>query len=109
MWLRDDGIVGQTRTVPGGINYWRGDPNQGVMMMPTAIQGLQALVESQQQLRDRIRNIFHVDVLQMIDQREMTLGKPACALWNACACWVRSWAGWKLNCSARSSRASLAC
>lgn len=75
MWLRDDGIVGQTRTVPGGINYWRGDPNQGVMMMPTAIQGLQALVESQQQLRDRIRNIFHVDVLQMIDQREMTLGE----------------------------------
>lgn len=75
MWLRDDGIVGQTRTVPGGINYWRGDPSQGVMLMPANIQGLQALVESQQQLRDRIRNIFHVDVLQMIDQREMTLGE----------------------------------
>ena len=75
MWLRDDGVVGATRSVPGGINYWRGDPNQGVMMMPTNIQGLSALVESQQMLRDRIRNIFHVDVLQMVDQREMTLGE----------------------------------
>lgn len=75
MWLRDDGIIGGTRTIPGGINYWRGDPSQGVMLHPTNIQGLQALVESQQQLRDRIRNVFHVDVLQMLDQREMTLGE----------------------------------
>jgi hypothetical protein len=73
MWLPDDGVVGPTRTMPGGINYYRG--TREIIMHPTSIQGLQAVNEGMTQVRDRIRNMFFVDVLQMVDQREMTLGE----------------------------------
>ena len=72
MWLRDDGVVGQTRTVPGGINYWRGNPNDGVMLQPVAMQGVQFLVEDMQQLREQILRTFYADLLRMTDRADMT-------------------------------------
>lgn len=72
MWLRDDGIIGQTRTVPGGINYWRGNPHEGVMLQPVSLQGLQFLAEDIRQLREQILRIFFADIMRMTDRANMT-------------------------------------
>lgn len=72
MWLRDDGVVGQTRTIPGGINYWRGNPNDGVMLMPVSGQALPITQELMEELRNRIRTTFFTDVLQFQSNKDMT-------------------------------------
>lgn len=72
MWLRDDGVVGQTRTIPGGINYWRGNPSDGVMMMPVDVRGLPVTLDMMENLRNRIRTTFFVDVLQFTSDADMT-------------------------------------
>ncbi len=72
MWLKDDGVVGQTRTVPGGINYWRGNPNDGVMLQPVSLQGIQFLVEDIVQLREQILRAFFADIMRMTDRAQMT-------------------------------------
>jgi hypothetical protein len=72
MFLRDDGIVGQTRTVPGGINYWRGNPSDGVFMMPVDVRGLPVTLDMMENLRNRIRTTFFVDVLQFTSDADMT-------------------------------------
>lgn len=73
LWTRDDGILGGIRTVPGGVNYVRGDARAAVQMMPTSIAGLQAVNEAIQQLRDRIRTLFYTDVMQFgHDRNDMT-------------------------------------
>lgn len=72
MWLRDDGIVGQTRTVPGGINYWKGNPRDGVFLMPVDTKGLPVTLEMMENLRNRIRTTFFVDVLQFTSDADMT-------------------------------------
>lgn len=74
MWLKDDGIVGPVRTMPGGINYWRGDPNGGVMLQPVSLQGIQALVADQEIIRQRILRTFFADIMRMTDvnKKEMT-------------------------------------
>ena len=72
LWLRDDGVIGQVRTIPGGINYWRGDPNQGVMLQPVAGQALPVTLEMLEDLRNRIRSTFYVDVLQFASDADMT-------------------------------------
>ena len=74
MWLRDDGVVGGTRTVPGGINYWRGNPNDGVMLQPVSLQGIQALVQDQEIIRQRILRTFFADIMRMndVNQKNMT-------------------------------------
>jgi hypothetical protein len=72
MWLKDDGVVGGTRTMPGGINYWRGNPNDGVMLQPVSLQGIQAMMEDENQVRVRIRQTFFVDMLQMPEKVDMT-------------------------------------
>lgn len=69
MWLRDDGVVGGTRTIPGGINYWRGDPNQGVMLQPVSLTGIQALIQDQELIRQRILRTFYADIMRMTDDR----------------------------------------
>ena len=71
-WLRDDGVVGQTRTMPGGINYWRGNPNDGIYVEPVQIGGLKALVEDIQMLREQILRTFYADLLRMSDRADMT-------------------------------------
>jgi len=72
MFLRDDGISGPVRTVPGGINYWRGNPSDGIMLMPTAGQALPITLEMLESLRNRIRTTFFVDVLQFTMDAKMT-------------------------------------
>lgn len=72
MWLRDDGVVGQTRTQPGGINYWRGNPNDGVMLQPVSLQGVQMVVEDIQALREQVLRTFYADLLRMTDRANMT-------------------------------------
>ena len=72
MWLKDDGVVGQTRTVPGGINYWRGNPSDGVMLQPVNMAGIQYIVEDQNLLRERISRTFFADLMRMTDRADMT-------------------------------------
>jgi hypothetical protein len=72
LWLKDDGVVGQTRTVPGGINYWRGNPNDGVMLQPTNLQGIQYIAQDIQQLREQIMRTFNADLMRMTDRANMT-------------------------------------
>ncbi len=68
LWLRNDGMVGQTRTIPGGINYFKGDPSKGVMLQPVSLQGLQFLAEDIQQTQERILRLFYADLMRMRDQ-----------------------------------------
>jgi len=77
MWLRDDGVVGQTRTVPGGINYWRGNPNDGVMLMPTTGQGLPVTLDMMEELRNRIRTTFFTNIMQSTNDKQMTAYETA--------------------------------
>lgn len=72
MWLRHDGVIGQTRTIPGGINYWRGNPNDGVMLMPVSGQGLPITLEMINAVKNSIRTTFFVDVLQFVTDAQMT-------------------------------------
>lgn len=72
LWLKDDGVVGQTRTVPGGINYWRGNPSDGVMLQPVSLQGIQFIVEDIVQLREQVLRAFFADVMRMTDRADMT-------------------------------------
>lgn len=72
MWLRDDGVIGPTRTIPGGVNYWRGNPNDGVMLQPVSLQGLQFLAEDTQALRQQILRTFYADLMRMEDRPDMT-------------------------------------
>lgn len=69
MWLKDDGLVGGQRSVPGGITYFRGNPNEGVMLQPVSLQGIQALIADQEQLRQRILRTFYADIMRMLDQK----------------------------------------
>lgn len=72
MWLRDDGVMGGTRTMPGGINYWRGNPSDGVMMQPVSLEGLRVMLEDQNMIRQRILKTFFADMLQMPEKVDMT-------------------------------------
>jgi hypothetical protein len=72
LWLKDDGVVGGARTMPGGITYTRGNPNDGVMMQPVSLQGIQFLVEDENQVRQRIRVTFFADMLQQPEKVDMT-------------------------------------
>lgn len=72
MWLKDDGAAGPVRTVPGGINYWRGNPHDGVMLMPVAGQALPITLDLLENIRNRIRTTFYTDVLQINTDAEMT-------------------------------------
>lgn len=70
MFLKDNGVVGGTRAVPGGITYWRGNPNEGVMLQPVSLQGIQALMTDQELLRQRILRTFYADILRMIGSQD---------------------------------------
>lgn len=72
MWLKDDGAVGQTRTMPGGINYWRGNPNDGVMLQPVSLQGIQFLSEHIAKIKEQIARTFFADIMRMTDRANMT-------------------------------------
>lgn len=72
LWMRDEGILGPVRTVPGGVNYLRGRPSESVMLMPTSLQGMQALSEHMEGIRERIRTVFFTNVMQFAEDSDMT-------------------------------------
>ena len=72
MWIRDDGVLHPQRTVPGGTNYYRGNPNEGVMLQPTNIQGLVAVFEDMERRRNKVRTTFFTDILQIVTDQKMT-------------------------------------
>lgn len=65
----DDGLVGPIRTVPGGLNYYRGEreitPLQTGANIPLSL-------EMMENLRNRIRTTFYVDMLQFTNDVQMT-------------------------------------
>lgn len=65
----DDGLVGPIRTVPGGLNYYRGDreisPLQTGANIPLSL-------EMMDNIRQRVRNTFYVDMLQFTTDVQMT-------------------------------------
>lgn len=70
MFLKDNGVVGGTRAVPGGITYWRGNPHEGVMLQPVSLQGIQALIADQEIMRQRILRTFYADIMRMISAQD---------------------------------------
>jgi hypothetical protein len=72
MALRDNGVVGQARTIPGGITYFRGNPNEAFAQMPVAGNGLPITLELLEQQRNRIRATFYIDQLQFAGDANMT-------------------------------------
>lgn len=73
-FLRDDGVLGAIRNIPGATNFWRGNPNEGVMQLPTSDK-IPITLEWVEGIRNRVRTIFQNDTLQIVDDREMTLGE----------------------------------
>jgi len=71
LWLPDEGYQGPVRTIPGGINYYRGD--RQIQQHPVSLQGIQFVNEAMEGIRDRIRQSFYVDVVQTYQSsREQT-------------------------------------
>lgn len=69
LMVPDDGMIGPVRTVPGGLNFYRGDyeikPLQTNANIPIAL-------DMMQDLRNRIMTTFFVDQLQMTGDADMT-------------------------------------
>ncbi|WP_271896313.1 portal protein [Candidatus Phyllobacterium onerii] len=65
----DDGMLGPVRTVPGGLNFYRGERE----ITPLLTGGnLNISLEMMQDLRNRIMTTFFVDQLQMVGDAKMT-------------------------------------
>lgn len=65
----DDGMLGPVRTVPGGLNFYRGDRE----IVPLQTGGdIPLSLEMMQDLRNRIMSTFFVDQLQMTGNADMT-------------------------------------
>jgi hypothetical protein len=65
----DDGMVGPVRTVPGGLNFYRGERE----IVPLQTGGnIPLSLEMMQDLRNRIMSTFFVDQLQMTGNADMT-------------------------------------
>lgn len=69
LFIPDDGVIGPVRTVPGGLNFYRG--NREIFPLPTS-QGLPLEFEMMEALRNRIRTTFFADILQIVSETEMT-------------------------------------
>ena len=69
LMVPDDGMVGPVRTVPGGLNFYRGDRE----IVPLVTNGnIPISLEMMQDLRNRILQIFFVDQLQFSGSANMT-------------------------------------
>lgn len=65
----DDGMLGPVRTVPGGLNFYRGDRE----IVPLQTGGnIPISLEMMQDLRNRIQTMFFVDQLQFVGDADMT-------------------------------------
>lgn len=69
LMVPDDGMVGPVRTVPGGLNFYRGERE----IVPLVTGGnIPISLEMMQDLRNRILSTFFVDQLQMTGDADMT-------------------------------------
>ena len=69
LFLPDDGFMAPIRTVPGGLNFYRG--NREIFPMPTSDK-LPITFEWMEDLRNRIRQTFYTDILQFVTDKDMT-------------------------------------
>lgn len=70
----DDGVVGPVRTVPGGLNFYRGERE----ITPLLTQGnIPISLEMMEELRNRIRTTFYTNILQVQNEKEMTAYETA--------------------------------
>lgn len=69
LFLPDDGVIGPVRTVPGGLNFYRG--TREIFPMPTSDK-LPLTLEIMEAVRNRIRTVFFADILQIVTETEMT-------------------------------------
>lgn len=65
----DDGMVGPVRTVPGGLNFYRGEREITPLVTNANIP---ISLEMMQDVRNRILSTFFVDQLQMTGNADMT-------------------------------------
>lgn len=65
----DEGHIGPVRTIPGGLNFYRGEREISPMM--TGVQPAVGL-DFLQDLRNRVLSTFFVDQLQMVGDADMT-------------------------------------
>ena len=71
--VEDDGIVGPVRTVPGGLNFFRGNGGARPAIQPLQTGGQVGLgLEMMQDVRNRIMEAFFVDQLQFAGDANMT-------------------------------------
>jgi hypothetical protein len=69
LMVPDDGVVGPVRTTPSGLIYMRGDREVRPLVMAGNIP---LTLEMMDELRNRIRNTFFADVLQIVSDTDMT-------------------------------------
>jgi hypothetical protein len=69
LFIPDDGMLGPVRTVPGGLNFYRG--NREIFPLPTSDK-LAVSFEMMESLRNRIRSVFFTDILQIVTEQQMT-------------------------------------
>jgi hypothetical protein len=69
LFIPDDGVIGPVRTVPGGLNFYRG--SREIFPLPTS-NGLPLDFEMMEALRNRIRTTFYTDILQITQSTQMT-------------------------------------
>lgn len=65
----DEGMIGPVRTVPGGLNFYRGE--REIVPLQTGAN-IPISLEMMQDLRNRILSTFFVDQLQMTGDADMT-------------------------------------
>jgi hypothetical protein len=69
LFLPDDGFASAIRTLPGALNFYRGQ--REVYQMPVS-GGLPITLEIMEELRNRIRQTFFTDILQFVSDKDMT-------------------------------------
>lgn len=74
LMVPDDGVIGPVRTVPGGLNFYRGERE----ITPLLTQGnIPISLEMMEELRNRIRTTFYTDMLQIVSDKDMTATEVA--------------------------------
>lgn len=74
LMVPDDGVIGPVRTVPGGLNFVRGE----FEIRPLITGGkIELGLEMMEDLRNRIRTTFYTNILQVQNDKEMTAFETA--------------------------------
>jgi len=70
LFLPHEGFMGPIRTVPGGLNFYRGSRGE-IFPMPVST-GLPVTFQMMEDVRNRIRTTFFADVIQFVTDVRMT-------------------------------------